>query len=155
MWHGKHMIIHTLLGLVWAWFLREWFGQFNFIWVTTAVVGSVIPDIDHFIYFITYGKHDSYTRMIWRFIKTHQWRVLVKYIESGHKYNTNLSFHNYYTVAGLVILEGLSFIYSWQIGVTLFGAMITHYLYDIAEDFVVLGYINSNWCRWGRDKGSR
>ena len=36
--------------------------------------------------------------------------------------------------------------------VILFGAMIIHYIFDIADDLLSLGYINSNWKRWGRDK---
>ncbi len=57
----------------------------------------------------------------------------------------------------VLILLGLSLLSSridWEVGVILFGAMILHYLFDIFDDFVQLGAVNTNWKRWGRKKSS-
>jgi len=151
-WHGKHYLIHVLLGLMWAWTLRELWQVYNSKWVITAVVGSVLPDFDHMLYFTTYGKRDPYTKAVVTFLKTHQWRVLVRFIERGHKYNVNLTFHNFYITAGIVCLTIGCYLYNWRFGVVLFGAMVTHYVFDAIDDWVMLGRLNPNWKRWGRGK---
>lgn len=150
LWHGKHMLFHVLFGLMWAWFLRELWAEFNARWIAIAVFGSLLPDADHLLYFFTYGKKDPYTRAVVTFLKNKEWRVLATFIEHGHKYNTNLSFHNYYTAAILVGVGALSYVYDWRAGVILFGAMVTHYTFDIVEDILILGRLNPNWKRWGR-----
>ncbi|EKD87425.1 MAG: hypothetical protein ACD_36C00086G0003 [uncultured bacterium] len=152
LWQSRHMGYHVLLGLVWAWFLREKWGSFNPKWVWTAIIGSLLPDIDHLQYFLGYGKQETYTKQIVGFLKARQWRSLAHFIATGHKYNTNLSYHNIYIV---VILLGLALVSSridWEVGVILFGAMILHYLLDIFDDIVQLGTVNPNWKRWGKQK---
>lgn len=151
-WHSRHEFYHILLGLVWSWFLRETWNEFNIGWILLAVFGSLLPDIDHFYYFFTYGKQASYTRDIINFIKTHQWRNLVIYIENGHKYNTSLSSHNYYMVLIMLGLSMLSFFIDWKFGVILFGSIVIHYIFDVVDDFIQLGVVNPNWKRWGRLK---
>jgi len=146
---------HLLLGLVWAWFLRELWGAFNLKWIWTAVIGSILPDVDHIHYFFSYGKNDSYTKQILAFLKARQWRSLAYFIATGHKYNTNLSYHNVYVVVILLGCSILSLRIDWEVGVVLFGAMILHYLFDIFDDVVQLGAVNPNWKRWGREKTDR
>jgi hypothetical protein len=155
LWHGKHMLIHLFLGLLWAWFLRELWQEFNTKWVILAMFGSWLPDADHVVYFFTYGKRDPYSNAIREFIKTRQWRVLIRFVETGHKYNTNLSFHNLYITLGFFGACILSYLYDWKTSVVIFGAMVSHYLFDIAEDIVVLGYVNPNWKRFGPHKADR
>jgi hypothetical protein len=153
-WHGRHYLFHVLLGLMWAWFLRELWQVFEARWLFIAAIGSIIPDFDHMIYFTTYGKRDPYTKAIVTFVKTHQWRVLIRFIEKGHKYQVNLAFHNFYIMSATTILTALSFAFNFRFGVVLFGAMVTHYIFDAMDDWVVLGRINPNWRRWGRGKRS-
>lgn len=150
LWQTRHMAYHVFVGLLWAWFLRERWGQFNAKWVWTAVIGSLLPDIDHVNYFLGYGRHDSYTKQILSYLKNREWRSLAYFVATGHKYNTNLSYHNVYVVGILLLLSLLSSRIDWEVGVVLFGAMILHYLFDIADDVVQLGAINPNWKRWGR-----
>ena len=55
----------------------------------------------------------------------------------------------------MTILFGLatgSMFVDWNAGVILFGAMLLHYLFDIADDIVTLGQINPNWKRWGKPR---
>lgn len=152
-WHARHELYHILLGLVWAWFLRELWQEFNFRWVVLAIFGSLLPDAEHILYFLSYGKSDTYTKDIVDYIKKRQWRVLTAFIETGHKYNTNLAYHNFYTVCILGFCIVCAFVFDWRSLIVFIGAMVIHYLFDIADDIVTLGYINENWKRWG--KGTR
>lgn len=152
LWHARHMGYHILLGLAWAWFLRERWGQFNPKWVWTAIIGSILPDIDHFFYFFGYGKNDIYTHKMFELLKTKQWRNLTVFVESGHKHNTNLSTHNIYIMAVFLLCSLLSSFVDWEVGVLLFGAIVSHYGFDIFDDLVQLGHMNANWKRWGSGK---
>jgi len=80
------------------------------------------------------------------------WRILVRFVEWGHKYNVNLMFHNFYVMALIMVLTYMSYLYKWNFGVVLFGAMVTHYVFDVAEDWLLLGRLNPNWKRLGRGK---
>lgn len=152
LWHARHELYHILLGLVWAWLLREMWGEFNVRWIILAVVGSLAPDLDHLVYFWGYGKGDDYTLQIKDLLKSRQWRALTVFIEEGHKKNTNLSSHNLYFMLILLGLGLLSSLYSWEVGVIVFGAMLIHYMFDIGDDILRLGAVNSNWRRWGRGR---
>jgi len=149
LWHSRHELYHALLGLAWAWLLREVWGEFSFRWVFFAILGSLLPDADHLFYFVTYGKRDEYAASIKKLLGTKQWRNLTVFIEQGHKYNTDLMYHNIYFIALLLATTFLCFLFDWKSWVVLFGAMIIHYIFDILDDFVTLGYINPNWKRWG------
>lgn len=154
MWQARHEFYHILIGLMWAWFLRERWNEFNAGWIAWAVFGSLIPDIDHAFYVFSYGKTDQYARDIRKFLRNRQWRMLTVFVESGHKHQTNLASHNIYVTALLIVLALCSSLIEWRVGLILFGAMTTHYIFDIVDDFVQLGTINPNWKRWGRQKQS-
>jgi hypothetical protein len=151
-WQTRHMFYHVLIGLVWAWFLRERWHEFNPKWIWTAAIGSVFPDIDHFQYFFTYGRNDRYTKEIFSLIKHRHWRMLFYFVATGHKLNTNLSYHNIYVVIMLIAGSIAASFFDWRFGVVLFGAMVSHYLFDMSDDLVQLGTVNPNWKRWGRQK---
>ena len=142
------MFYHILLGLIWAWFLREIWQEFNVRWIIVAAAGSLIPDFDHIFYFFVYGRNDIYTKQVKSFFKNRQWRILTKFLETGHKKQTRLATHNFYFILFLLIVSFLSLFYDWKAGVVLFGAMLTHYFFDIFDDIVTLGYLNANWMRF-------
>jgi len=152
LWHGKHEVIHILLALLWAWALRELWNEFSVRWVVIAMFGGLLPDIDHVFYYITNRKHDPYAKLVVQFLKQHEWRIVAQFIETTHKYNTNLSFHNIYVAVLLFGLCAASYVFDWRASTVLFGAMVTHYLYDIVDDILVLGYLNPNWKRLGKMK---
>lgn len=147
LWQARHYAYHILVGLVWAWVLREYWREFNGRWITVSVIGSVIPDLDHLIYFSTYGKRDPYTKQIRKFLRDHEWRTLTKFMARGHKYNTDLATHNYYFTTFLTLLAIASLVYDWKAGVVFFGAMTLHYLFDVWDDIAVFGKVNPNWRR--------
>ncbi len=151
-WHARHMFYHLLIGLVWAWFLREMWGVFSWKITLLAVFGSFFPDIEHLIYFFVSGRKDEYSKQVKAFLKAREWRVLTSFVEMGHKYNTNLSYHNVYFVVFLLILTILCFLFDWEAWMAVLGAMVLHYLFDIFDDYRTLGYLNDNWKRWGSKK---
>ena len=153
-WQARHYMYHLLVGLAWAWFLRETWQEFNPRWITISLIGSVIPDFDHVIYFMTYGKHDLYTKQVRSFLRAHEWRTLTAFVATGHKYNTSLATHNYYFTAFLSFTAFVSFLFDWKAGVIFFGAMVFHYLLDIWDDIAMLGKINSNWRRFWKPRNS-
>lgn len=151
-WQSRHMVYHVMIGLLWAWFLRERWGEFNPKWMYTAIIGSLLPDVEHIYYFFGYGRTDMYTKNVVLLIKNHHWRDVFHTIATGHKYNTSLAYHNLYTVFVLALLSLGASMVDWQVGVVLLGAMVSHYLFDIVDDFTQLGHLNPNWKRWGRSK---
>lgn len=151
-WHSRHEFYHVLLGLLWAWFLRERWNQFNPRWIYLSVFASLLPDADHLLYFFTWGKRESYAYQALSYLRKHQWRNLFVFLENGHKNQTNLASHNYYFMAILLGSALFSSFYEWRVGIILFGAMLIHYIFDITDDLFMLGGINSNWRRWGRNK---
>jgi hypothetical protein len=152
LWQSRHMMFHVLLGLLWAWFLWNRWDEFAFKWVVAAVVGSLLPDLDHIVYFLTYGKKDTYTKTVVTYFKNRKWRVLTTFLAKEHKHNTSLAFHNYYTTGFCMIVAAVASMIDWELGVVLFGSMASHFLFDIGEDLVLLRRINPNWRRWGRMK---
>ena len=151
-WHTRHEFYHVLLGLVWAWFLRERWSEFNPRWIWLSVFGSLLPDSDHLAYFLGYGRHEGYSKQVKELLKNRQWRMVTVFMESGHKYNTSLASHNVYFMAILLAGALVFSLYEVRVGVILLGAMLIHYVFDITDDLIQLGAINPNWKRWGRRK---
>lgn len=153
-WHARHEFYHILLGLVWAWFLREWWHHFSTGLIWWSLFASLLPDLDHFFYFFLYGRKDRYAKETRMLLKSRQWGNLVSFWNTGHKSNTSLATHNVYFVFLLFTLAALSSFIAWQLGVVLFGAMVIHYLFDIVDDILLLGKPNPNWKHLRRMKSS-
>src|SRR3990167_6838796 len=83
-WHARHEFYHLLLGLAWAWFLRERWNEFNSRWIWWSLFASLLPDADHLLYFLLYGKRDWYSKTVRSLLKAGQWRNLVTFLENGH-----------------------------------------------------------------------
>ncbi len=152
LWHAKHELFHIVLGFAWAWALGYVWNQSYALMFLLAGIGGVLPDIDHLIYFFTYGKHDAYSKNVFALAKKHEWKSLVEYIETGHKKNTNLTFHNVYVTMFLMCCTIMLYWVDFRLSVVLLGAMVSHFIFDIIEDYMLLGALNSNWFRFGRPK---
>lgn len=150
LWHARHEVYHVLLGLLWAWFLRERWHELNPRWIGWSIVASLLPDVDHLLYFFVYGKRDAYSRQVRAFLRAGEWRNLAVFVENGHKNQTNLASHNYYIMVLLLGSALVSSLIEWRLGVVLFGAMFIHYVFDLVDDLFMLGYVNANWKRWGK-----
>lgn len=154
-WHLKHEMTHILIGVSLAWFLRELWGQFSAKQLYLAIAGSLLPDLDHFVFFFFYGRKDPYSLQVKRFLRQGQFANLALFMAEGHKENTNLWSHNIYNIALLILGIILCYQFDWKIGIVLLGSMVLHFVFDIVDDFVVLGTINPNWKRWGRPKSQK
>jgi hypothetical protein len=151
-WHTRHMLYHLLLGTVWVWMVKDQLGIYgpNFLFI--SLLGSIFPDFEHLLFFFTYGQRDAYTKQIKGYISHGDWRVLIRFIEQGHKYNTKLRYHNIYAIFGLTGITTLLFATHAYSGFIFTGAMVIHYLFDILDDLASLGRLNKNWFRWGTGK---
>ncbi len=149
-WHARHMIYHLLLGTLWMWVVQDQTGIYSPALLFMSLLGSVFPDFEHLLFFATYGKKDAYTAWVKTYMKHGDWRVLVRFIEKGHKYNTKLRFHNIYVVTLFLILSIGFFQMQVSSGFIFTGAMVIHYLFDMLDDFATLGKLNKNWYRWGK-----
>ncbi len=149
-WHARHMFYHLLLGFLWMWVVQDVTGIYSTALLFLSLFGSVFPDFEHLLFFVTYGKKDEYTTWVKSYMKNGDWRVLIRFIEKGHKYNTKLRFHNIYFVLLLIILTVGLFKLQVFSGFIFTGAMIFHYVFDIFDDLASLGKINKNWYRWGK-----
>ena len=154
-WYSKHEFTHILIGLVYAWFLRELWGQFSPRQIFWSVFGSLVPDFDHLIYFFFYGRTDPYSIQVKKFLREGNISSLIYFVSTGHKNNTNLWSHNIYIVLLLMLGALVSFQFDWKVGIILFGSMIFHFVFDVVEDLIILGTVNPNWRRWGRGSSHR
>lgn len=145
------MVYHFLLGSVWMWIIKDQTGIYSPSLLFLSLFGSVFPDFEHLLFFFTYGKRDAYTKQIKAYIHDGDWRVLIRFIEKGHKYNTELRYHNVYTIMVLGIATAVLFTFQRYGGAVFAGAMITHYLFDMLDDLATLGKLNTNWYHWGGD----
>lgn len=151
-WYLKHETIHVLIGVSFAWVLREIWGQFSSNQLYLAIFGSLIPDLDHFVFFFFYGRKDPYSIQVKRFLRHGEVTSLASFMAEGHKENTNLWSHNIYNVGLLILGVVLCYQLDWKMGVVLLGSMVLHFIFDILDDLMILGTINPNWKRWGRPK---
>lgn len=132
------------------WVVRDQFNIYSPTLLLIALFGSVFPDFEHFLFFFTYGRGDAYTKQIKAYIRDGDWRVMARFIEQGHKYNTQLRLHNVYMILVCFFVTLLCFSVQYYVGAVFVGAMITHYLFDILDDLATIGKLNTNWFRFGR-----
>lgn len=151
-WQARHEFTHVLIGLMYAWFLREWWQELNFSYILLAAAGSVLIDVDHLLYWFLYGKNDWLAKEVRRLIRQGQLRNVWLLIKYNHKYNTGLATHNIYFIGFFFLLSITSFQFDWKTGVVLFGATVLHLLFDVTDDLWVLGHVNDNWKRLKRKK---
>lgn len=156
-WIARHMGYHVLIGVVYAWVLRELWQEFNAYYIVLAVFGSVIMDADHVLYWFVYGRKDPYARQIKEFLKQGKIRTVITFTSDNHKSNTDLLSHNIYVICFFLFLSGLSFFKDLETGVVLFGSMALHLVFDAIDDVLILGEMNKNWKNprwkwWGKRK---
>ncbi len=145
LWHMNHMLTHMLIGMVYAWILREVWQQISTQYIILAAFGSVVIDIDHLLYFFTYGRHEWYAFEVRKLLRQGQLRTLWLFWKYNHKSNTGLATHNVYFVGFFIFLSLLSFQHDWKTGVVLFGAIVLHLIYDMFDDVMMLGHLNKSW----------
>ncbi|HCM37152.1 MAG: hypothetical protein UV61_C0013G0014 [Candidatus Gottesmanbacteria bacterium GW2011_GWB1_43_11] len=151
---GKHTFTHLLIGLVYAWILRELWQQLSTWYITLSALASILPDLDHGLYFAAYGRKEWYALEVRKLLKQGQIRTLVYFMKTNHKYNTGLATHNIYFLGAFLVFALLSFTHDSKTGVVIFGAIVLHLLFDAIDDVWVLGRLNENWKRLRRRPSS-
>jgi len=140
------MTIHILLGVLCGVIIGRVFNITN-LWVLIliGIFGNLIPDIDHVIYFFTYGKKSEYSEIIGELLSKRQISEIRKYIKRNHKYLTGLYSH---TLISPIVTSLLSYYFFTRGEVyllTLTLSISAHFIYDILEDFLFFGKLNKNW----------
>ena len=141
-----HEYVHFFFGLISFFIVLAYFPHSSWFWLLlVALIGSIFPDIDHLFYLFGYGRHHAYSLPFHQYLKNRDISAAIEYCRQNHKFNHYILSHNLLTPVFLYLI----FLYFLQSGHSLmavfFLAMVSHFVFDVAEDFLVLGRLNSNW----------
>lgn len=140
------MSIHFFLGIVVSLVVMVNSTESNFvIGLVVGSLASILPDMDHFLFFYVYGRNTNYSRTMRKFIAKLDYSGFSKFAKENHKSNHFILSHN--ILAPIIgILLG---VYSLNLELTylsIFGfSLASHFLFDIGEDILHSGRINPNW----------
>jgi len=141
-----HILIHILLGLICALIIsREFQGENLFLLLICGFLGNTLPDLDHVIYYLTYGKDSEYSQIIKLFIKERDFKEVKDFLRENHKYLTGLYSH---TILSPLLSILLMFLFLNKNNIyisTFFLSVTTHFIYDIVEDLLFFKKLNPNW----------
>ena len=141
-----HIFIHLLFGLLCAVTISKYFADKNIsILIIFSLFGSMVPDIDHVVYYFTYGKDSEYSRIIKMFVKERDFKDIKQFLRDNHKYLTGLYSHTLISPAVSIFLTYLFFQKQSIYFATLFFSISVHFIYDILEDLLFFGKLNPNW----------
>ena len=142
-----HMQIHLLVGVFLGVLVHLAFPESNSSRVfLAAVLGSFIPDLDHFLFFYIYGKHTPYAKKVKSIYKEQGFKKVAEFCRDNHKHNTQLLSHNILFVMSSIVV-GMWFL-NERDSISMFTFMMAwcfHYLFDIFEDYLFFGRLNPNW----------
>lgn len=141
------MPLHAFVGAVFGylfWYFQPGYGLLPSLLL--GAVGAVLPDADHLFYIFTYGRKTDYAKNLRHFLKNKQLRGFQRFVMENHKFNTGIYSHNLVTLLIAAIFFSYFAFLQENYGAAIFTlGMITHYSYDIFEDWLLLGRINPNW----------
>jgi hypothetical protein len=141
-----HVLIHILLGTMTALLVSRYFTDDSLLLLLVmGFFGNTLPDIDHVIYFLTYGKDSEYSQIIKIFIKDRHFREVKNFLRDNHKYLTGLYSHTLISPFLSTFLTYFFFKKSLIYPATFFLSVSVHFLYDILEDLLFFGKLNPNW----------
>ncbi len=114
--------------------------------VIVGLIMSILPDIDHILYFYVYGRNTKYSKKVRKLIKNSGISKAIKYCKKEHKNNTSIYSHNLVMIFALLFFTKFLIIQNYNaliVVAVLSWAM--HYIYDIFEDLLFFGKLNPNW----------
>jgi len=139
------MIIHIGLSVLVIYLFGLLEINFNYQEIIILIIMSVLPDLEHLVFFGTYGRKNPYTLQALEVFKREGFMSVCRFLGKNHKTNTSLYFHN---IATPLIFVFIGF-YLYFIKAYLLSAasavLATHYLFDIGEDILMSGKLNPNW----------
>ena len=134
-----HILIHILLGFICALVIsKEFDGENLFLLLLCGFLGNTLPDLDHVIYYLTYGKDSEYSQIIKIFIKERDFKEVKDFLRENHKYLTGLYSHTILSPLVTALLTYLFVNKSKIYFATLFLSITVHFLYDILENLLFL-----------------
>ncbi|MBW6441872.1 metal-dependent hydrolase [Patescibacteria group bacterium] len=142
-----HILIHVLFGIMTALIVSKQYDNENLLLLLLmGFLGNTLPDIDHVIYFLTYGRDSEYSQIIKLFIKERHFREIKNFLRDNHKYLTGLYSHTLISPVVSIFLTYFFFQKKLIYPATFFFSVSIHFLYDILEDILFFGKLNPNWC---------
>ena len=141
-----HILIHILFGIMAALIVSKQFDNENLVLLLImGFFGNTLPDIDHIIYFFTYGRDSEYSQIIKLFIKERHFREIKNFLRDNHKYLTGLYSHTLISPVISIFLTYFFFKKGLIYPATFFFSVSIHFMYDILEDILFFGKLNPNW----------
>lgn len=144
-----HMVFHVMFGIICGYFVHDLFPDSNLrnliFW---GVWGSLLPDIDHFVYFYFYGKHTEYSKVVRQYIKDKKIWDLFNFWKFNHKKSNGPRLYSHNIL--FVILTLYLFNYFVQVKdmptfSVLALSIFTHLIFDMGEDILFMKKLNPNW----------
>ncbi|PIZ58734.1 hypothetical protein COY20_03270 [Candidatus Shapirobacteria bacterium CG_4_10_14_0_2_um_filter_40_12] len=128
------LIVFSLASLIW---LLSHVVYYNFIFLFLGLlVGSLILDIDHLIFWFYLRPNLEESRLALMAWKKGDFRSLLKLLESTHLNHTNLIFHHYFFQVVMVLISFFVFTSSKFIFAKAFLLAVNiHLLVDEFNDF--------------------
>jgi hypothetical protein len=138
-----HEYIHLLFGLFAFFMLAQTASvQFSLLGLFMAVLGSYLPDIDHLIFIFGYGRHSEYAKCVVSYLRQRHLSQAIEHCRINHKQNKFILSHNIFSPCLIFILMLL--VANQYLKILLFS-MSFHFIFDMLEDILVFGRLNSNW----------
>ncbi|MFC1700441.1 metal-dependent hydrolase, partial [Patescibacteria group bacterium] len=135
-----HLLIHIFLGVASALLVNKLFPASDVRGlIGLGVIGNTLPDLDHVIYFLTYGKKTEYSTMVKNLLSAKRISELRKFLKQNHKYLTGLYSHTLLSPVITSLLSLYFFRKSESYLLALFLSFSAHFIYDIVEDFLFFG----------------
>lgn len=110
----------------------------------TAILGGFLPDADHLLFIFIYGRKTEYARGV-RHNLSDSLSSAIEYVRQNHKKNNFILSHNLLVVFISLGLFLFSLSQNQAMASVFWLAFTNHFIFDIIEDFLALGRLNSNW----------
>jgi len=144
-----HMLIHLVIGVsIGLLFVKFQDVGLSITFLFLMGMASLIPDLEHFVFFFTYGRKSTYTKDLLKQLKLDGIvRGFWGYCSRNHKKQNALYLHDGLTPVIFLMIGFLLLDKSKNYQAALIFSLAFHYIYDIFEDFLMMGSLNPNWKR--------
>jgi len=127
-------VIFVIITATWLFRSTAWY-EFVFVFLGFAL-GAFFLDIDHLIYWFYINPNIEESRLAKIAFDKHDFRSLLKLLESTHQHHTNMVFHHYFAQVVIAIISIFIFTSSSSIFAKSFILAINlHLLVDEIKDF--------------------
>ena len=135
------------MGVFWIMVLRLVDPDVADKFIPLALVGSLFPDLEHFVFHFVTHRNSQYSREIKQFLRKRQVVNLAIFLEKNHKTESFLPLHHLFVVLMAIVATVIAFFNGKEGTVVFLGAVAIHYLFDMVDDVIFLRRLNPNWTR--------